>query len=69
MAIGNDDLRKALEVALVLVEQSKQETQESAAIKRVVREIGPALQFLEDHPGPPVSVLSVPQRPGGGGNR
>ncbi len=51
--IGNDDVRKILEVALLLIDKAKDETQNAQSIRKLRDALAPALQFLEDHPGPP----------------
>lgn len=51
--IGNDDVRKILEVAATLIERTKPETQSAASIRRLLDTLPNAIQFLEEHPGPP----------------
>ena len=56
--IGNDDIRKVLEVAVVLIDRSKTDTQNHQSIKNLKETIGPAIQFLSGNPGSPPGVLN-----------
>ena len=57
VVIGNSDILKILQLAQKLIEEhAKPETQNSDAIKRLVRELPNAKTFLEEHPGGPPQV-------------
>lgn len=58
--IGNSDLRKVLEVAMVLIDQAKPETQTTNSIRKVRDALPVAIQFLSDHPGPPPTDTGGP---------
>ena len=54
--VGNNDIRKLLQVFEELITRAPQPTQDLGQIKRILRETGPAIAFLEDHPGGPPGV-------------
>jgi hypothetical protein len=56
--IGNDDIRKVLEVALVLIGRAKTDTSNSRIIKDLVEQLNRAISLLEGTPGSPPSVVT-----------
>jgi hypothetical protein len=56
--IGNNDIRKVLEVAVVLIDRAKTDTQNHQTIKNLKETLGPAIQFLAGNPGSPPSVVN-----------
>ena len=56
--IGNNDIRKVLEVALVLISRAKSDTSGSRIIKDLVEQLNRAIALLEGTPGSPPSVVT-----------
>jgi hypothetical protein len=56
--IGNDDIRKVLEVALVLIDRAKTDTRNNQVIKDLKEEINRAIPLLAGNPGSPPSVVN-----------
>ena len=56
--IGNDDIRKVLEVAVVLIDRAKTDTQTHQTIKDLKEALGNAIPFLAGNPGSPPGPLN-----------
>ena len=56
--IGNDDIRKVLEVAQVLIDRGKADNHGKQPIKDLKEALGPAIAFLAGNPGSPPSVTN-----------
>lgn len=61
--IGNTDLRHHLELAVLLIDHSPYPTQNTPSIVNLRQKLGPAIQFLDEHPGAPTSDRDVPPPP------